>query len=83
MYKKLGKVMEMLEKGPTDVLHRELASYLMNVYGKENLYNQKIASDYVFITTDLTVQLIFIEDKEIQNIKKTTIMLTDYCLFYQ
>lgn len=65
MYKRLGKVIGMLEKGPTDALHREVESYLMNVYGRENLFNEKIASDYVFITTDLTAQLIFIEDKEI------------------
>ena len=85
MYKKLGKVMEMLEKGPTDKLRRELASYLMNVYGKENLYNQKIASDYIFITTDLTVQLVFIEDKEICtscNIKYSLNTCRDNLIFF-
>ena len=85
MYKKLGKIMEMLEKGPTNVLHRELASYLMNVYGKENLYNQKIASDYIFITTDLTVQLVFIEDKEICtscNIKYSLNTCKDNLIFF-
>ena len=85
MYKRLGKIMEMLEKGPTDKLRRELASYLMNVYGKENLYNQKIASDYVFITTDLTAQLVFIEDKEICtscNIKYSLNACRDNLIFF-
>lgn len=85
MYKKLGKVIGMLEKGPTNVLHREVASYLMNVYGKENLFNKEVASDYVFITADLTAQLIFIEDKEICtscNIKYSLNTCRDNLIFF-
>ena len=86
MYKKLGKVIGMLEKGATNVLRREVAAYLMNVYGKENLFiNKEVASDYVFITADLTAQLIFIEDKEICtscNIKYSLNTCRDNLIFF-
>ena len=66
MYNKINKVIDALKNGGTETISRELASYMMNIYGKKDLYcKEKTCSETINVTPDLTVKLLFIEDHEI------------------
>lgn len=65
MFKKIYELVEMLKKGATHQMPRELASYMMNVYGYQDLYSKTNCSNIIHVTPDLSVRLLFVEDKEI------------------
>lgn len=64
MYKNIYKLCERIVEGDKRKCYRSLATYMQNIYGYEDMYNNECIISEI-ITKDLIVNVLFVEDKEI------------------